>query len=861
MHLEKAPEENGALPVLGLSKRNCGGAKVSRFKSIRCAMFASCAIAILPAQATSALAQQPRTAISVPSMPMDAALTALARQTGVNVLFLPDVVRGMRSAPIAGIRSVDEAAQQMIVGSPLDISRDQSGALTVRKRVVAPIRRIAAPAPIALRQAAPPPPAPAPVATAPATTDAHAGGLEEIVVTAQKRAENLQDTPISMAALTSADLANKGVNDINDLRSLVPSLQVTPHPNSATTSRIYIRGIGNIDDQITRDPSVAVYLDGVYVARSQGLSAEAADLERIEVLRGPQGSLYGRNATGGAINYITRPPTFDEFTFQQDFTVGNYEQFRSRSRANIPVSSNLAVELSYLHAQKNGFVKNLGTGVRRFGDQRRDAYRAGARWQPSASIDIRYSYDRSDMNDTPGFLAQVPFYPLKQKRPEAGSPAVKNLKRSDATVQGHNLTASFDIASGMTLKSITGYRKLSNTTYQDFLTGVFGPFPLLTNDSETKQKQFSQEFQLIGDALDGQLEYVLGAYYFDESATGIDITAVMRGIRTDSSVKIDNSAYALYGQFTWRPDFLSGLYITPSARWSRDSRRATLDQLIAPTGGPAVQQPRGRGDRDFSNVSPGLVVGYDVTDDVNAYVKYARGYKSGGYNIRASSIARFNDGFDEEVLDSYEVGLKSNWLDNRLRANISAFSSNYSDIQVSVQSNPQNFALYDILNAGKARIKGVEIDLAMRPTDGLTTTISYAYLDAKYKKVVDQITGNNIADRFNFIEAPRHTIKSSIQYEIYRTKFGILTGYLDYFLQSKKKTAVLDRRFVIGDYSLLDARLSLSDIPLGPTEMRISLWGKNLSNENYYLLHGNAGVPQATFGSPRTFGLDLGISF
>ena len=151
--------------------------------------------------------------------------------------------------------------------------------------------------------------------------------LEEIIVTAQKRAESLQDTPISIAAVSARDLENNGINDLTDLQSEVPNLQVTPHPNSATTAKIFLRGVGNNDDQVTQDPSVAVYLDGVYVARNQGLAMEVAELERIEVLRGPQGSLYGRNATGGAINFITRAPQLGAFEAEQKLSFGNYDQF------------------------------------------------------------------------------------------------------------------------------------------------------------------------------------------------------------------------------------------------------------------------------------------------------------------------------------------------------------------------------------------------------------------------------------------------------------------------------------------------------------------------------------------------------
>lgn len=690
---------------------------------------------------------------------------------------------------------------------------------------------------------------------------AYAGGVEEIVVTAQKRAESLQDTPISMAALTSAALEAKGINDITDLRSVVPSLQVTPHPGSATTARVFIRGVGNNDDQITQDPSVAIYLDGVYIARSQGLSMEVAELERIEVLRGPQGSLYGRNATGGAINYITRAPDLGRFGVKQSLTYGNYDQFRARTRVNIPVGDTLAIELGYLHAQKDGFVKNPGTGIKRWGDQRRSAYRAAVRWAPTDAIDLRYTYDRSDMNDTPSYIVRSPFYPAMAERPIAGSPFVNNLRRNDVVAQGHNLTASWDVTDGLTLKSITGYRELENVLNQDYLTGANGPFPLLAVDFDQKQKQWAQEVQAVGKAMDGRLEYVFGAYYFDESASSFDLTRLVSRPRLNRTVTIDNKAYAVYGQMTFRPAFLDGLYVTPSLRWSRDERRATLQQTFVPAIGVPTVGPTGTGDRSFSNVSPGLIVGYDVTDDVNVYAKWARGYKSGGYNVRASSIARFEQGFDPETLDSFELGLKSSWLDNRLRLNIAGFVSKYKGIQVNLQTDPVNPGITDTFNAGKATIKGIELDITARPVRSLTFGVNYAYLDAGYDRIVDPITGNNIADRFSFVEAPRHTLTTNLQYEFPETPIGSLTAYVDYFMQSKKFTSTSDARYIIGDYGLLNARLTLSDIPIGFGSWRLSAFGKNLTDKKYYTAHFNGVLPAVFFGDPRTYGLELTFEY
>ena len=686
------------------------------------------------------------------------------------------------------------------------------------------------------------------------------GGIQEIVVTAQKRSESLQKTPISMMAMTGADIEKKGIADITDLRTLVPSLAVTPHPNSATTARVFIRGIGNNDDQITVDPSVAVYLDGIYIARNQGLSAEVAEVERIEVLRGPQGSLYGRNATGGAINYITRAPELGEFSAKQTLAVGNYNQFRSRTRVNIPVGDKLAVELGYLHSQKDGFVDNPGTGVDRWGDQRRDAYRAAILFQPTDALQLRYTYDRSDINDTPVFMVAAPFYPRMADRPTAGSPFVRNLMPNDATSQGHNLTISWEVADDVTLKSLTGYRKLSSVTNQNYLTGVVGAFPLILTGFDQQQDQWSEEVQLVGSALDRRLDYVLGAYYFDENGESADYSAITGRPRVDRVATIHNRAYALYGQATLRPAFVEGLYLTGGLRWSRDEREATLDQTIVPATGAPTVLPHGEGKNHFSNLSPSFVIGYNATPNLNIYAKYARGYKTGGYNIRASSIARFNEGFGPETLDSFELGVKASWLDNHLQTNVALFRSNYKDIQTNIQSDPTNVAITDVFNAGKARIQGFELDLIAKPIDALTLTVNYAYLDAKFQQILDQ-AGNDISTRYTFVEAPKHTLTTSLEYRFPDTPIGILTANIDYFLKSKVSTSTADPRYVIGDYGLLNARLTLSDIPVGFGNWRLSAFGKNLTDEEYYIAHFNGGLPSAIFGDPRTYGLELTFEY
>ncbi|OCC23287.1 TonB-dependent receptor [Croceicoccus estronivorus] len=686
-------------------------------------------------------------------------------------------------------------------------------------------------------------------------------GVSEIVVTAQRREESQLATPISVVALSQAQLANKSVFDITDLPRAVPNLQVGPHPNSANTARVFIRGIGNSDDQFTQDPSVAIYVDGVYVARTQGMVNELAEIERIEVLRGPQGTLYGRNATGGAINYITRAPELGAFHARQDLLVGNYDQFRSRTTVNVPLGETLAVQGGILYSRKDGFIRNPGTGSDRFGDQRHDAYRGAVRWQPTADIDIVYTYDRSHTRDTPPYLAVVPLYPAKPDRPGTAAVGVTGLTPNRTTSQGHSLTASWDILPTVQLKSITAYRKLSSAFRQFYFPGTLAPSPLLTQAANQRQHQFSEELQIIGSTADGSLEFVLGGYYFDEDGRSAEETSSIFAATENRAVTIGNTAYAAYGQATYRPGFASGVYVTGGLRWSKDERRASLTRALAATGGGTPPPPTfAAGDVSFSNVSPTVILGYSPNDDLNVYAKYAKGYKSGGFNIRASTTTRFADGFGPEAVDSYEIGLKTALFDRRVRFNLAAFRYDYKDIQINVITDPANPTITDTFNAGGARIKGIEADVTARPIRSMLLGLNYAYLDAKYTRILDGV-GNDVTNRYQFQNAPKHSFSANLTQSFPETPIGRPEIYVNYSWQSKRFANTGDAALVFKSLDLLDARISLTDIPLGGGRWTLAAFGKNLLDEDYYVHHFRAVLPGAIFGEPRTYGLQLTFEY
>lgn len=690
--------------------------------------------------------------------------------------------------------------------------------------------------------------------------------LEEIVVTAQKRSESLQDTPVSVVAFSNDQLVANGIYTVMDLQANVPNVQMVPHPTSASTPRMYIRGIGNDDDQVTQDPKIAVYLDGTYLARTQGLSIDVADIQRVEVLRGPQGTLYGRNATGGAINFITAPPVTDDFNFSQQITVGERDLLRSKTNVNIPLGDTAAVKLAYLLADQNGYVKNEGTGEDYFGSKDREAYVVDFLWNVGENVDFRYTYDHSEINDSPSFLAQALAAFETGTRPSKGSPLIKNLPHNDIRTGGHTVDIEWTPRENLSLKSHTSYRDLDQFTYQNYLTGVFGPFAIFENPVDAEQQQFSQEFQLLGSSSDGKFEYILGLFYFEEDGDHLSTSIIpSSSFVTQTFATFDNTAYALYGQGTWTPDVMDNrLHVTLGGRWSKDSRAATRTRLSGVIGGPLTLAPgEGDGDKDFDNFSGSAILEYDLSDGVNVYAKVVQGYQSGGYNTRAISNDLFNAGFDEETLISYEIGAKSQWWDDRLRANLAVFRSDYDDIQVNVSVSEVNPTLTDVLNAGKATLNGFEFDLTALLYSGLSLDIRYGYVDADYKELIDG-TGANVKDDYRFRQVPLHSVSTDLRYEFNSTPVGTLAATLNYTWQDEKfNSATRFQGAFLGteDYGLLNARLTLSEIPVPTGDLEIALWGRNLEDKEYYVDHFAAGAPAAMYGEPRTYGMDLLYSF
>lgn len=789
--------------------------------------------------------------LNIPAQDLGAALSEFGQQAKVAILFDPAIVQGKRSRPVSGSQPAGQALEQMLQGTTLSYQQTSSGALVVTRAAVRPFRASAVRAPVIAAQEV------QVAAAEPVASE----GLEEIVVTAEKRTESLQRTPISIVALGRADIENMRISDVTDIGNAIPNVQQQSHPSSATTPLITIRGIGAMDDQITQDPSVAVYIDGVYVARSQGMGTQIADLERVEVLRGPQGTLYGRNATGGAINFVTSQPRLGEWGLDATLGVGNRNEISGRVAVNAPVGERFAARFAYMRLRKDGYVRNMGTGEPRFGTKDREAIRADLRWAPTDDINLRYVFEESHIGDTPFYLHYVPD-PTVKVRPSVSTPLVRDLEANDITTRGHSLTADWQISDGVKLRSISAYRELDSHTYQGYLPGRFGPGAALIGRGDMTHQQWSQELQVLGSAFSGSFDYILGAYLFHEKAHGLSNARIAaQGVVSLVDGRIDNKAYALYAQGTYTPSILDErLHLTAAARWSRDKRDAFLTnttELIA--SGRIIPGGSGRGSREYTNFSPSFTAAFDVTPTVNMYAKYSQGYKAGGYNIRSSSLAVFALGFEPEYVKAYEIGLKSEFWDRRVRLNVAAFRSNYDDIQMTLV-NVANPTTSDTMNAGKAIIQGVEVDLTAKIATGLTFSLGGAVLDPSYKSIIDN-GGNNVTNTYRF-SVPTETLNAQINYKLPPTPIGDLTANLTYSWQSGYLNANKSAGYYeFPAYGILNTRVVVSNIPIVEGDVSVAIWAKNLTDTKYWFINGALFGGYRAWGEPRSYGVDLSYKF
>lgn len=735
-----------------------------------------------------------------------------------------------------------------------------------------------------------------------ATTD---GFDNPIVVTAQRREQRLVDVPVAVSAVSQAAIDRAQVRTVSDIATVVPNIQINQTIGNTFGPLITLRGIApSGDTSLARDQPVGLYIDGVPIGKSTGAAFDTVDLERIEVLRGPQGTLYGKNTIGGAVNMITKRPS-GEFGGQVLVGAGSYGQMVGKVVVDLPEVAGFSVKLGGITRQYGGYYRNTVTG-KNFGEQDLWAGRADVLWEPANSFKALYSYDISDSVGTPSILAPTalgsvafvngliaPYIVTGRPR----SIGAQSALRSDFRTTGHALTLEWQPGLGdLTLKSITARRTAFTDSASDF-DGT--PVDILRIVLRNNYRQWTQELQAIGTV--GDFKYTLGGFYLDDDYDVFNPrwNVQLGGNAFDVSNRTGGSkSYAAYGQLAWTPAALEErLTVSVGGRYTRERKFATELLLsnsnyrtnpaaansgvfarradgtpITVSGGPAAGARPGAGGIGPSDLiplanetvskrfNPEFNVLYKLARDFSIYGRFATGFKSGGINDTAATNAAFLTPYLPEKLTSYEAGFKFADAGGLFRANGAVYHSIYRDFQAGVFV-PQ-LVTTNIINAGEAQFTGVEIEGAITPVENLQLTFGGGYVKARYTDFVLP-NGTDVTDTYTIPLTPKWNYQLGA---VHRADLG--PGRLETSLNYSWRSSQIGT--ITGDpltrrpaYGLLDGRIALSEIALGGnSSLEFAVWGKNLTDKTYVASNINLTLLTITqYGEPRTFGAEARVRF
>lgn len=738
----------------------------------------------------------------------------------------------------------------------------------------------------------------------PSTTSTTAKSqVEEVVVTARKLQEQLQQVPISITALSAQELRQNDVIRLDQVRDLVPNLDVGVTAGSTTAANIYIRGVGTYDYQIYTDAPVTTYIDGVLNARPDATLFEVPDLERVEVLRGPQGTLFGRNTTGGAISLITKGPS-DQPGMVERLEYGTYSDITSRTTLDTGLlgDTGFKAKLLFVHHQRDGYVTNLDPGAT---DGDPGSLNSNSLWfalhgDVGERFHIDYRADYTDQraqepfsqviaatSDVLTYFGKSPSYggdPFNYNPYARMSSAFAGDQPADhSDFGGHALTLQYDINDALAFKDIVAYRSTAVNEYINIsgqgnllgpvvnpLTGAVSiapvtPFNLPENYS--RDHQISNELQALGSA--GQFKYVGGLYYFYEKGSLYnpnDFTFVLPGGQLGTNLNTTRyvpflltHSYAAYGQVSWRPEGLKRLELTAGGRYTHDEKEINEDSSA--NGVPTDVRDQSH---SWHNLSGLFSVSYDWTDDVMTYLRVSNAYRAGGF------VPNTYGSYDPEKAVSYEGGLKSDWLNKRLQVNLSIFKTNYDDLQVQNTIN----GLPEITNAGKATYAGGELEISAVPVDGLQLEANLGYVDPKYQQyllVLPNGQYQNVADQAQFAGVSKLNANVAAQYTFAPIPVGDFTARMDCSFRSRKVWFPLDSQNPFNEaiaakaHENLRARLILDDIPTGSRlKLRGEVYGANLLNEKVVAAgndFGSLGFGTVVYEPMLTVGVSLTAAF
>ncbi|PZO07174.1 MAG: TonB-dependent receptor [Lysobacteraceae bacterium] len=710
-------------------------------------------------------------------------------------------------------------------------------------------------------------------AAAPSEDGSEAVTLDAVQVTARKREETLQEVPVAVTAFTAETLDKLNIRDISDLDAQVPNLTIYAARGSSSTVTAYIRGVGQSDPLWGVDPGVGIYLDDVYIARPQGALLDVFDVERIEVLRGPQGTLYGKNTVGGAIKYISRGlPT--ETAGNASVTVGNYGQMDVKAAigGSLDERDTLRGRIAVASLSRDGFGENTITR-QDVSDKEILALRGQLGAYVTDDVNFQFAFDwMEDQSGVRGaqMLAPnrfTPLYPPLDSRYDVRN-GMPNI--NDTTLKGVSATANWRVNDSWALKFVTAKRESNTETNIDFDTT---PQTIADVKAFYRDQQVSNELQLNFDGGDRH-RGVFGLYKFNGEAGGQVRNNFFGFLFGDTQGTVYTDSVAVYGD--WSFDITDQFNLDVGLRYTDEDKRADVLNR-GYTNGTYTVPTNTVADFDktinFTNLAPKVSLGYQLNDDILIYGLATRGFKSGGYNIRAQATAvpRSAEPFDDEVVDSFEAGAKMSFLDQRLFLNVSAFHNKYEDIQLSVftsfdsDGNGSLDSFFgDFTNAGSGTVNGLEIEYQWLPTRNWLISGNFAFLDAKYDEFIYR--GENIADEQEFTNAPEFSGAINVEYRTDLANGGNLSARVGYSYQddvvATTEIVRTGARPITQDaYGLLNAGVIWNT----GGAWSFSLQGSNLADEEYrttgYNISAALGVLTGFYGAPRQYSLTARYEF
>ena len=688
------------------------------------------------------------------------------------------------------------------------------------------------------------------------------GALEEVTVTAQRREQGIQKVPVSVTAIDPATIERRQVTDSKQIVFNVPNLTGNSNVGQSSANSFFMRGIGTTENLATADTSVGLYVDDVYIARQGANNFNLADIERIEVLRGPQGTLYGRNTNGGAIKIVTKKPTADnELAVRGSY--GNHDRWDLKLSGNTALTDSLYARANFLTQQGDGYIRDTTLG-KDVNDMDYVGGRVALRQIASDAVEINlaldYSRDRTNGNyssDIGGVL-----------RPSTGDvrTVVSGLDAfGDAKTFGGALHVDWTMSDALAFKSITGYR----STDQDLDIDLSDqPVPLYNLLQVQESDQISQEFQLSGD-LTERLNFVGGVYYFDESS---DVTISDRVRATPAAVQnqwnkvytVDVESYAVFGQLEYT---LGPVTLVGAARYTWEDRSFDIVQtstLPGPLFNYTTADLIARGaagqpidpEREFSKFTPKLGVNWQVTDDLFAYASYTKGFRSGGWTGRSLRSDQFVN-VDPENVESWELGAKATLLNGRIRWNTSLFTMDYTDL-----FNTLTVAGVYTVATADAKIEGAETEFTVRATPWLDLFVNLGYLDTKYEGAKPV----NLADELQ--RAPQLQAKAGFSVDYPLANGSLLVNadafYTDKYLVTPANLAITAPLLppgvdTTGDFTIVNASVGYR---WNEGKYDVSASCTNCFDENYFEGGTYIGSYAAVWtGAPRFYKVGFGVKF